>query len=87
MPLLESIIIVCRPLEEGALLEALEEKGLVDEVMKSLNLSRESESMVEQPLSHGGLVEGGGVAEESKEEGVASPQHLHHNLSYPNGML
>lgn len=82
------LIILCRTLDEGTLLEALEERGLIEQVMKSLNLSRESGS-TEKPLSpHGGLMkEEGGREEERQEESLASPQYFHHRLSSPPGRV
>ena len=86
-----------RTLDEDSLLEALEERGLVEQVVKTLNLSRVSQTREEQSPSYGGVVgREEGEGEREREEGereeerenespAGSPQHLHHRLSSPGG--
>ena len=82
------VIISFRTLDEDALLVALEERGLVEQVVKTLNLSQVSQSQAEPSPSRGEVADGEGGEGEGEREGESpriSPQHLHHRLSSPDG--
>ena len=79
-------------MDERALLEALEEKGLIEQVVKSLNLGRGSKSSSylsprhEKPASSEEESERGGEEERTRlDRSPCSPPHLHHRLSAPDG--
>lgn len=75
-----------RTLDEGTLLEALEERGLIEQVMTTLNLSRASESRL-SPRHDGRCSEGERMErEKQREKNLGSPQHLHNYSSSPEGM-
>ena len=73
-----------RTLDEATLLEALEEKGIIEQVMTTLNLSRLSES--EEPGLKGERRETK-TEGERREESLVSPRHLHPRLQSPDGKI
>lgn len=75
---------LCRTLDEATLLEALEERGVIEEVMTTLNLSgiRNSEKPDKKDEGRGTATE-----RERREESLVSPRHLHPHLSSPDGKM
>ena len=75
-------------MDERTLLEALEERGLIEQVMKSLNLSRGSEQAAElSPRAREERVseEERETEDENKDE-MEQPRNIHQRLISPDGM-
>jgi hypothetical protein len=70
-----------RTLDEATLLEALEERGIIEQVMTTLNLGRISKSGQNDERRET-KTEG-----ERREESIVSPKYFHPRLSSPDGKI
>lgn len=82
-PPFPSSLPLCRTLDEATLLEALEERGIIEQVMATLNLGRKDKS--EKPDQSDERREAMKTDGERREESLVSPQHLHPRSSSPDG--
>ena len=82
-PPFPSFLPLCRTLDEATLLEALEERGIIEQVMATLNLGRIDKS--EKPDQSDERREAIKTEGGRREESLVSPQHLHPRSSSPDG--